>query len=205
MRGGPTGLPGRGPLEPGATVTRVIAGSAGGRRLVVPRGRATRPTSDRAREGLFSSLEALRGPLDGAHLLDLYAGTGAIGIEALSRGAARVCFVEHDDIAAGVIRANLASLQLKGGMVRQERVERFVAAASDAPAYDIAFADPPYAEDATRLASTIAEVAGRLLLPGATVVVERAAKDPDWCWPESLSPLQSRRYGDTTLWYGHKS
>src|SRR4051794_31328976 len=180
MRGGPTGLLRRGPLQPGATVTRVIAGSAGGRRLVVPRGRATRPTSDRAREGLFSSLEALRGPLDGARVLDLYAGTGAVGIEALSRGAARVCFVEHNDVAAGVIRANLAALQLGGGAVRQERVERFVATATAEPAYDVAFADPPYAEAAAGLAATIAAIAERLLAPGAIVVVERAAKDQDW-------------------------
>src|SRR3954470_24763097 len=174
MRGGPTGLLRRGPLQPGATVTRVIAGAAGGRRLVVPRGRATRPTSDRAREGLFSSVASLRGPLAGARFLDLYAGTGAVGIEALSRGAAHVCFVESNDVAAGVIRANLSALQLPGGVVRQERVERFVATAADEPAYDLVFADPPYAEPAAHLAATIGGLAAHAIAPGAVVVVERA-------------------------------
>jgi 16S rRNA (guanine966-N2)-methyltransferase len=186
-------------------MTRVIAGSAGGRRLVVPRGRATRPTSDRAREGLFSSVASLRGPLAGVRFLDLYAGTGAVGIEALSRGAAHVCFVESDDVAAGVIRANLAALQLAGGVVRQERVERFVSALADESPYDLVFADPPYAEAAAHLAATISALAEQSLAPGAVIVVERAAKDPDWTWPEGISALQSRRYGDTTLWYGHKS
>jgi 16S rRNA (guanine966-N2)-methyltransferase len=186
-------------------MTRVVAGSAGGRRLVVPRGRATRPTSDRAREGLFSALEAMRGPLHGARFLDLYAGTGAVGIEALSRGAAHVCFVESDDVAVGVIRRNLGALALDGGIVRHQRVERFASTAADGPGYEICFADPPYADDATRLATTLAGVIEQWLSPDAVVVVERPSREADWTWPSGLSPVRSRKYGDTTLWYGRRS
>ena len=186
-------------------MTRVVAGRAGGRRLVVPRGRLTRPTSDRAREGLFSSLESLRGPLDGARFLDLYAGTGAVGIEALSRGAAHVCFVESDDVAVGVVRANLGALALNGGEVRHLRVERLAVTGPDGPTYDICFADPPYAVNARTLADNLAAVADTWLGAEAVVVVERASRDPDWVWPEGLSGVRSRRYGDTMLWYGHKS
>ncbi len=95
-------------------MTRVIAGAARGRRLAVPAGRLTRPTSDRAREGLFSTLAAVCGSLDGARVLDLYAGSGAVGLEALSRGAARVLFVEADARAARVIRGNIEAVGLAG-------------------------------------------------------------------------------------------
>jgi 16S rRNA (guanine966-N2)-methyltransferase len=105
-------------------MTRVIAGSAGGRRLSVPAGRDTRPTSDRAREGLFGTIEALHGPLAGANVLDLYAGSGAVGLEALSRGAARALLVEADQRAVKVIRANIAALGLSGATVAADRVER---------------------------------------------------------------------------------
>ncbi len=108
-------------------MTRVIAGAARGRRLAVPPGRLTRPTSDRAREGLFGTLTAIRGPLDGARVLDLYAGSGAVGLEALSRGADRVLFVEADAGAARVIRGNLATVGLPGGQLVMGRVERVLA------------------------------------------------------------------------------
>ena len=108
-------------------MTRVIAGSAGGRRLSVPAGRDTRPTSDRAREGLFSTVQAIRGPLAGASVLDLYAGSGAVGLEALSRGAARAVLVEADPRAVTVIRANIAALGLPGASVAADRVERVLA------------------------------------------------------------------------------
>jgi 16S rRNA (guanine966-N2)-methyltransferase len=108
-------------------MTRVIAGAAGGRRLSVPGGRDTRPTSDRAREGLFATVRALAGPLAGASVLDLYAGSGALGLEALSRGAARVCLVEADPRAVRVIRANVAALGLPGAEVVAGRVEAVLA------------------------------------------------------------------------------
>jgi 16S rRNA (guanine966-N2)-methyltransferase len=186
-------------------MTRVVAGSAGGRRLVVPRGQHIRPTSDRAREGLFSTLESLRGPLDGARFLDLYAGTGAVGIEALSRGGSHVLFVESDDVAVGVVRANLGALGLSGGEVRHMRVERLALTDPEPPPYDICFADPPYATEAATLAATLATIAGGWLAPNAVVVVERASRDLEWQWPEGLSGDRSRRYGDAMLWYGHKS
>jgi 16S rRNA (guanine966-N2)-methyltransferase len=185
-------------------MTRVVAGSVGGRRLVVPRGRATRPTSDRAREGLFSALESMCGPLDGLHMLDLYAGSGAVGIEGLSRGAHAVCFVESDDVACGVIRANLAALGVAGGVVRNQRVETFIAGWTGGPAYDICFLDPPYAESTDRVGANLATLARSALNSDAVVVVERASKD-EWTWPPAISAVRSRRYGDTTLWYGRTS
>src|SRR5579863_3831804 len=108
-------------------MTRVIAGTAGGRRLSVPAGRDTRPTSDRAREGLFATVQAIRGPLAGASVLDLYAGSGAVGLEALSRGAARAVLVEADPRAVRVIRANIAALNLPGAHVIAGRVEPVLA------------------------------------------------------------------------------
>ncbi len=108
-------------------MTRVIAGTAGGRRLSVPAGRDTRPTSDRAREGLFATVQAIRGPLTGASVLDLYAGSGAVGLEALSRGAARALLVEADPRAVRVIRANIAALGLAGAQVIAGRVEPVLA------------------------------------------------------------------------------
>jgi 16S rRNA (guanine966-N2)-methyltransferase len=108
-------------------MTRVIAGTAGGRRLAVPAGRDTRPTSDRAREGMFATVQAIRGPLTGASVLDLYAGSGAVGLEALSRGATRALLAESDPRAVRVIRANIAALGLPGASVAADRVERMLA------------------------------------------------------------------------------
>src|ERR1700730_1283254 len=107
-------------------MTRVIAGTAGRRPLSAPAGRDTRPTSDRAREGLFATVQAIRGPLAGASVLDLYAGSGAVGLEALSRGAARALLAESDPRAVRVIRANIAALGLAGASVTADRVERML-------------------------------------------------------------------------------
>ena len=108
-------------------MTRIISGAAGGRRLAVPAGQATRPTSDRAREGLFSTATAIRGTLEHRAVLDLYAGSGAVGLEALSRGAADVLLVEADSRAVRVIRANIAALGLPGARVVANRVDRALA------------------------------------------------------------------------------
>ena len=105
-------------------MTRVIGGVAGGRRLGVPAGRGTRPTSDRAREGLFGTVLALCGSMDGLRVLDLYAGSGAVGLEALSRGAGHVLFVEADSRAARVIRDNIDAVGLPGGELVTDRVDR---------------------------------------------------------------------------------
>src|ERR1700719_5246734 len=126
-------------------MARVIAGAAGGRRLPVPDGRNTRPTSDRAREGLFATIVSLTGALDGARVLDLYAGSGAVGLEALSRGAEHVLLVESGARADRVIRDNVEAIGLPGAEVVTDRVERTLTR-GPAPAekYDVVFADPPY-------------------------------------------------------------
>lgn len=173
-------------------MTRIIAGAARGRTLAVPPGRDTRPTSDRAREGLFSTLGSLT-DLAGARVLDLYAGSGAVGLEALSRGAGSAVLVESDVRAAAVIRRNAEAVGLPGARVVVDRVERFLA--SSEVAYDVVFADPPYATSEEILARVLAAVRARV------VVVERATKSPEPPWPAAYEGVQSRRYGDTTLWY----
>jgi len=181
-----------------------VAGAAGGRRLAVPPGRNTRPTSDRTREALFSALAALT-DLDGARVLDLYAGSGAVGLEALSRGAAHALLVEADPRAARVLRDNASTLSLAGAQVRADRVERLAEDTPDAP-YDVVFADPPYALAADELAAVLSNLAEHgWFARDAVVVVERASRDPEWLWPKPLVPLRTRRYGEGTLWYGRAS
>jgi 16S rRNA (guanine966-N2)-methyltransferase len=193
-----------GALGVDAGVTRVIAGAARGRRLAVPAGRLTRPTSDRAREGLFSTLAALHGPLDGAGLLDLYAGSGAVGLEALSRGARRVLFVEADARAARVIRGNIAAIGLAGAELVTDRVERLLSRGPAGPGrYDLAVADPPYAVTDEEVSGVLAALAtGGWLVPEAVVAVERATRSGPVSWPAGYTPDRFRRYGDTTFWYG---
>ena len=187
---------------------RIVGGAAGGRRIVVPAGRGTRPTSDRTREALFSAVESLV-DLDGAHVLDLYAGSGAVGLEAVSRGAAHAFLVESDRGALAVLRRNAAELGLPGVQVATGAVERFAAAdppATAAAPYHLVFADPPYALGAADLADVLTGLAGHgWLAPDAVVVVERATRDADWVWPAPLAPVRARRYGEATLWYGRAS
>jgi len=181
---------------------RIVAGLAKGRRLASPGG-ATRPTSDRAREALFNSLAALV-DLDGARVLDLFAGTGAVGLEALSRGAAESVFVESDRAAADVLRRNLAAVALPGGRVVRRPVAAFLAEPAPA-AFDLVFADPPYALHDDALAEILDTLAGqRWLAEDALVVVERAARGPGPRWPEAIEPLRARRYGEGALWYGRR-
>jgi 16S rRNA (guanine966-N2)-methyltransferase len=182
-------------------VTRVIAGSAGGRRLAVPAGDATRPTSDRAREGLFGTVVSEIGTLAGKRVLDLYAGSGAVGLEALSRGASEVLFVESDARAAAVIRANIAAVALDGARVRHDKVERTLARPADAR-YDLAFADPPYAVTAQAVTRVLTLLAAGWLADGALVVIERATRSGPLDWPPGYQPGKSRRYGEATFWYG---
>ncbi len=184
---------------------RIVGGAARGRPLAAPPGRDTRPTSDRAREGLFSTLESLRGlDWDGARVLDLYAGSGAVGLEALSRGAAAAVLVESDVRAAAVIRRNAESVGLPGARVVVDRVERFLG--GPATAYDVVFADPPYAvpdEEVTAMLAALAD--GGWLATDAVVVVERATRGAGPAWVRGLAAERSRRYGETTLWYGRRS
>lgn len=182
-------------------MTRIIAGEARGRRLKVPPGTLTRPTSDRVREALFSSLET-RGQWEGARVLDLYAGSGALGLEALSRGAGRATLVERDRAALRVLRANVAVVGLPGAEVVAGDVGRIVAAPAPAP-YDLVLMDPPYplgADEVTGVLSAL--VAAGWCAPGAVLVVERATRSPDLHWPAGLGADGSRTYGETTLWYG---
>lgn len=184
-------------------MTRVVAGSARGRRLTVPHGQSTRPTSDRAREGLFSALESMLGGLAGVRALDLYAGSGAVGLEAASRGATAVLLVESDRRALEAVRANVAALGLPGTQVRGDTVERVAAAANSGTPYDLAFLDPPYAADTEPVRAVLADLlAHGWLGPGAVVVVERASRDEPFDWPPGFAADRARTYGEATLWYG---
>ena len=182
-------------------MTRVVAGILGGRRLTVPAGRGTRPTAERVREGLFSTLESMCGPLAGASFLDLYAGSGAVGIEAASRGAGRVLCVEREPRALGVLRANVEALDVHVIDVSSEPAERLLRDKPDEP-YDIVYVDPPYAEPVDDVLALLD--AHGWLTPTAVVVVERATRDSAPGWPADLVLDRSRRYGDTTLWYGRR-
>jgi 16S rRNA (guanine966-N2)-methyltransferase len=182
---------------------RIVAGLAKGRRLAAPAG-STRPTSDRAREALFNSLATMV-DLDGARVLDLYAGTGAVGLEALSRGAAEVVFVESDRSAADVLRRNADTLGLPGARIERRPVATYLAVPPAAP-FDVVFADPPYAlEDATLAGVLAALGAPGWLAEGAIVVIERSARGGPPPWPEAfVTPVRERRYGEGVLWYGRR-
>jgi len=173
---------------------RVVAGRLRGRRLAAPPGRATRPTSDRVREALF----ALLGPLDGERVLDLFAGSGALGIEALSRGAAHATLVEQAPAAARTIRSNLDALGLgpEAAELRRADAHAFLRGArADARQYDLVFLDPPYRQ-AAELGRALSPALAGVLAPGARVVSEsdrRAPLDLD------LPLTDERRYGDTLI------
>jgi 16S rRNA (guanine966-N2)-methyltransferase len=176
-------------------VSRIIAGTHRGRRLQVPPGSGTRPTSDRAREGLFSSLQTLL-DLDGVRVLDLYAGSGALGLEALSRGAATATLVERDPLALRVLRHNLVETGLPATVVDGDVGRHLKGAVTP---YDLVLMDPPYNEDPDL------ETVVPWLLPGGVLVLERAARAADPAVPEGLEALRSRRYGEAALWYFRRS
>ncbi len=185
-------------------MTRVIAGVAGGRRLETPTGGATRPTSDRVREGLFSRLEHER-DLAGAVVLDLFAGSGALGLEAASRGAGRVALVDSAAAAAASCRRNAAALGLPGVSVHASTAASVLAAGPGALGVqdvDVVLVDPPYdlAEDALGALLT-ALVEREWLAPRAHVVVERSSRTPEPAWPAGLERYEERRYGETVLWW----
>ena len=185
-------------------MTRIIAGTAGGRRLAVPSGQGTRPTSDRAREGLFGTVTAICGTLHGARVLDLYAGSGAVGLEALSRGAADVLLIEADRRAIGVIRDNVAAVGLPGARVLAGRVELVLARGPGGePPRDVVFADPPYAMPDAEVSAVLTALLGAgWLAPGAVVAVERATRSGPPQWPAGYAADRARKYGEATLWYG---
>ncbi|MBT2423077.1 16S rRNA (guanine(966)-N(2))-methyltransferase RsmD [Streptomyces sp. ISL-22] len=185
-------------------MTRVIAGAAGGRRLAVPPGTGTRPTSDRAREGLFSTWQSLLGgPLDGERVLDLYAGSGAVGLEALSRGAGHTLLVEADARAARIVRENVRNLGLPGAEVRAGKAEQIIQAPPPAEPYDIAFLDPPYRVSDHDLREILLTLrSGGWLAPEALVTVERSTRGGEFRWPDGFEAIRARRYGEGTFWYG---
>jgi 16S rRNA (guanine966-N2)-methyltransferase len=178
--------------------------------LAVPDGRETRPTSDRAREGLFATVASIVGPLTGTRVLDLYAGSGAVGLEALSRGAEHVLLVESGARATAVIRKNIEAIGLPGAMLIADRVERVLARGpqhAHEPAgderYDVAFADPPYAmadAEISRVLSLLADEGW--LARDALVIVERATRSGPVRWPDGFVPDRARKYGEATFWYG---
>jgi 16S rRNA (guanine966-N2)-methyltransferase len=184
-------------------MTRLISGTAGGRRLKVPR-TGVRPTGDRAREALFNSLKALL-DLRGAAVLDLYAGSGALGLEALSRGAETVVFVESSPGVLPVLKENLAAVGLPGGRIVAGSVPTVVGGAPPAR-FDLVLADPPYATPDDEVRGVLERLsANGWLVPDAVVVVERPSREELFEWPTPLVGLRDRRYGEALLRYGRSS
>ena len=175
---------------------RVVAGRLGGRQLRAVPGKATRPTSDRVREALFA---ILGDRVVDARVLDLFAGTGALAIEALSRGARSAVLVEPAPAATAVIRANLGDLGLDSvAVVRRTRAETYLRNQRDGP-FDLVLLDPPYATPVGLLAGLLARLAATALSPDAVVVLESAARSEPPPWPAGFVPAGRRRYGDTAL------
>jgi 16S rRNA (guanine966-N2)-methyltransferase len=173
---------------------RVIAGQLGGRRLKAPRGTVTRPTSDRVRESVF----ALLGDLHGARVLDLFAGAGGLGIEALSRGAARAVFVDRDPRALRALKGNLAALEIASEVAEVRRADALAAlrsARARQETYDLVFIDPPYGQ-AHEWGPELSTVLPQLLAPAARVVVESDRRAP---LELQLQLDVDRRYGDTLI------
>ncbi|HET7399246.1 MAG TPA: 16S rRNA (guanine(966)-N(2))-methyltransferase RsmD [Intrasporangium sp.] len=183
-------------------MTRIISGSAGGRRLATPPGAGTRPTSDRVREALFSRLEH-RGLVSGATVLDLYAGSGALGLEAASRGAELVLLVESHRAAAKVIRRNIETVGRAGVRLLADTVERVLALGPPGGIrMDLVLLDPPYDVSEAALSGALgALVEHGWLAPAAFLVVERSTRSPQPAWPEGLELSGEKRYGETAVWF----
>jgi 16S rRNA (guanine966-N2)-methyltransferase len=182
-------------------MTRIIAGFAGSIALAVP-GAGTRPTSDRVREAIFSALDA-RGLVEGARVIDLYAGSGALGLEAASRGAAAVTLVERSSPAVLACRRNAASVltQAPAGVtieVSSQPVQSWLSSNRDT--WDIALLDPPYDLDEVELTLALEALVPRLA-PDAVVMIERSSRSPAPSLPAGLTLDRKKAYGDTTLWW----
>lgn len=185
-------------------MTRIIAGSARGRRLSVP-SNGTRPTSDRVRESLFSTVQSLLTADDRAwsslHVIDAYAGSGALGLEALSRGASSVLLIEKRAPAAAIIRRNIEVIGLPGARVITSSVQALARRPVEGPPAGLVLVDPPYEVSSLTLAGELRDLcASGWLEPDALIVVERPRADPQSPLPWSVE--QRREYGDTVLWYG---
>ncbi|WP_306427748.1 MULTISPECIES: 16S rRNA (guanine(966)-N(2))-methyltransferase RsmD [unclassified Brevibacterium] len=182
---------------------RIVAGSLSGRRIRTPGGSATRPTSDRVRESLFASLEAL-GMLDGARVLDVFAGSGALGLEALSRGAAHAAFVEKARSASAVVAANIADL----GVAERTRLITGTAPAAlgqiEPGETDLVFADPPYPLTEAQVTQVLAALVPLLRDASSLVVLERSTRSPEPTLPEDLQVFKHKTHGETALWWLEK-
>jgi 16S rRNA (guanine966-N2)-methyltransferase len=191
-------------MAPQRRSPRIIAGEAGGRRLAVPPGEGVRPTSDRVKESVFSALGPAR--LVGARVLDLYAGSGALALEALSRGAAEALLVERDAAAARAIRANIETLGFTGrAVLRAGAVGTVLAGPAPAEPYDLALLDPPYETPPADLEAVLRLlVDGPWVGPDSTVVVERAAGSPSVRWPAGWGSTWERCYGDTLVLFAQR-
>ena len=182
-------------------MTRIIAGEFGGRRIEVP-ARGTRPTSDRVREAMFSRLDH-QDVLHDARVLDLYAGSGALGIESLSRGASDATLVESASSAARVLQTNVRTLGLGDrARVVKEKALSYLTRAEQA--WDVAFLDPPYDIPRADLEAVLAALEPRLV-PGATVVLEWTPRAGDAPWPAGIEADRHKDYGDTRLHWAQRS
>ncbi|RJQ76111.1 16S rRNA (guanine(966)-N(2))-methyltransferase RsmD [Pseudonocardiaceae bacterium YIM PH 21723] len=180
-------------------MTRIVAGTAGGRRLQVPP-KGTRPTSDRVREALFSALDTMFDWQD-ARVLDLYAGSGALGLEALSRGAELATFVESHRPAAEILRRNAAGIGFEIDL-RIAQVDTVLAQGTERD-YDLIMSDPPYDVPNDAVTKNLAALTDNGWAGTDTlVVVERAVRAREFDWPAGWEPLRSRKYGDTMLHWG---
>ncbi|TWD56878.1 16S rRNA (guanine966-N2)-methyltransferase [Arthrobacter sp. AG367] len=185
------------------TVTRIISGVGGGTPLAAVPGSLTRPTTDRVKEALFSRLDAFE-VISGARVLDLYAGSGSLGVESASRGAATVDLVESDAKASGVCQRNAdlinGVLGRKAVTVHRSRVEPFLDRAAESAAWDLVFLDPPYPLEEAALSAVLQKLAAHLV-PGAVVVVERSSRSPEPQWPDGMTRFAEKKYGETRLWF----
>lgn len=186
-------------------MSRIVAGAAGGSPLTSVPGDGTRPTTDRVKEALFSRLESMN-MLTGTRVLDLYAGSGSLGVESASRGATSVELIEFNDKAAAVCLSNadLVNKVVGSKVVRVQRskVEAFLARAAESATepWDLVFMDPPYPLTEDELALVL-ELLAPHLSPVAVVVVERSARTPEPSWPASMALLSHKKYGETKLWF----
>mgnify|MGYP003328063596 FL=1 len=181
-------------------MTRIIAGIAKGRTLKVP-ANVTRPTSDRVREAVFSSLEHRLGSLQGLCVYDLYAGSGAFGLEAISRGATTAVLVERDRKAVDIIRQNVQTTGLPATVVAAD-VAQFVQR-PPVPAPDVVFVDPPYDLPAATVRDQLTVLLRQLSDKQILLVVERSARDPESAVPDGCSDIDARTVGDTSITYAH--
>ena len=182
-------------------MTRIVAGTVGGRRIEVPRS-GTRPTSERVREALFARLDHY-GVLDGAQVLDLCAGSGALGLEAASRGAGEVTLVDSSHGASQTCQRNIRSLGLSGVSAVTAKAATFLAGPAGTPA-DLVLIDPPYElseEELTAILTALIRNEDPWLAPRAVVVVERSTRSPEPTWPAGLERFADKRYGETTIWF----